>query len=156
MLTQWNTPYDFDDMFSAMNLLRSTMDRVLDDGWQGSGFVTDRALPVRAGNWPRANLLDAGQSLILTAEIPGMTREDVKLTLNQEVLTIQGERKVQVPEGYSAHRREREAVRFSRSFALPCHVDPERTNAVVKNGVLTVTLQKAPDALPRQITIVAG
>ena len=47
-------------------------------------------------------------------------------------------------------------MRFARSFTLPCRVDPERTVAVVQNGVLTVTLPKAAEAQPRQITVKAG
>lgn len=155
MLTRWNTGWsDFDDMFAAMNQLRSYMDRVFEDAF-GSRFSDGRALPFTAGSWPRANLIDAGSSLILTAEVPGLSDKDLKLTLNQEVLTITGERKAQAPEGYSAHRQERPAVKFSRSFALPCRVDADRTSATVKNGILTVTLAKAADAMPRQIAVKA-
>jgi HSP20 family protein len=155
MLTRWNTGWsDFDDMFAAMNQLRSYMDRVFEDAFAGR-YAEGRALPLFAGTWPRANLIDAGSNLILTAEVPGLSEKDLKLTLNQEVLTLSGERKVQAPEGYSAHRQERAAVNFSRSFALPCRVNAERTSASVKNGILTVTLEKAADAMPRQIAVKA-
>ena len=150
MLTHWNTgSNDFDEMVSAMNLLRTYMDRVFEDP-----FVS-RALPSYAGAWPRANLIDAGSNLILTAEVPGQSDKDVRLTLNQEVLTIAGERTVDAPKGYSAHRQERPAVNFSRSFTLPCRVNADRTSATVKNGILTVTLEKAADAMPRQISVKA-
>jgi HSP20 family protein len=69
---------------------------------------------------------------------------------------VSGERRVQTPEGYSAHRQERAAINFSRSFALPCRVNADRTSASVKNGILTVTLEKAADAMPRQIAIKAA
>jgi HSP20 family protein len=155
MLTRWNTGWsDFDDMFAAMNQLRTYMDRVFEDAF-GARFAEGRGLPLLAGMWPRANLIDAGSSLVVTAEVPGLSENDVKLTLNQEVLTISGERKVQVPEGYSAHRQERASVNFSRSFALPCRVNAERATATVKDGILTVTLEKAADAMPRQITVKA-
>jgi HSP20 family protein len=156
MLTRWNTGWNaFDDMLSSLNQLRTNMDRVLENAWNGqsSGGV---ALPLRAGTWPRANLVDAGTNLVLSAEVPGVSERDVKLTLSQEVLTIAGERMSAAPEGYSVHRQERPAVTFSRSFALPCRVNPERTNASVKNGILTVTLEKMSDAIPRQISIKAG
>jgi HSP20 family protein len=155
MLTRWNTGWsDFDDMFAMMNQLRSYMDRVFEDTF-GSRFAEGRALPFYAGTWPRANLIDAGSNLIVTAEVPGLSEKDIKLTLNQEVLTISGERKVQAPEGYSAHRQERAAVSFSRSFALPCRVNADRSSASVKDGILTVTLEKAADAMPRQIAVKA-
>lgn len=153
MLTRWNTGWnDFDEMFSAMNQLRTYMDRVFEDA-VGGRFSDSRALPSYAGTWPRANLIDAGTNLILTAEVPGLSEKDVRLTLNQEVLTIAGERKVEAPEGYSAHRQERATVNFTRSFALPCRVNADRTSATVRNGILTVTLEKAADAMPRQIAV---
>jgi HSP20 family protein len=156
MLTRWNTGWsDFDEMFSAMNQLRSYMDRVLEDGFHGR-IADGRVLPFYAGTWPRTNLVDAGANLVLTAEVPGLSENDIKLTLNQEVLTISGERKVQAPEGYSAHRQERATVSFSRSFTLPCRVNAERTTASVKNGILTVTIEKAADAMPRQIVVKAA
>ena len=153
MLTRWNYGWDdFEDVFSAMSELRERMDRVFDEAF-GGRFWSGRALPFSAGAWPRANLVDAGSNLILTAEVPGLSEKDVKLTLNQDVLTVSGERNVQPPEGYTAHRQERAAVKFSRSFALPCRVDAERTSATVKNGILTVTLEKAAEAKPRQIAV---
>lgn len=156
MLTRWNAGWnELDEMFSAMNQLRTYMDRVFEDAL--GGRVSDgRALPFIAGTWPRANLIDAGSNLIVTAEVPGLSEKDLKLTLNQDVLTISGERKVQAPEGYSAHRQERATVNFSRSFALPCRVNGDRTSASVKNGILTVTLEKAADAMPRQIAVKAS
>jgi HSP20 family protein len=128
------------------------MDRVFEDTF-GSRLSDGRALFSYAGIWPCANLIDAGANLILTAEVPGLSEKDVRLTLNQEVLTIAGERTVDAPQGYSAHRQERPAVNFSRSFALPCRVNADRTSATVKNGILTVTLEKAADAMPRQIAV---
>jgi HSP20 family protein len=155
MLTRWNSGWsDFEDMFATLNQLRSYMDRVF-EGAFGSRLADGLPLPFSSGTWPRANLIDAGSNLVVTAEVPGLSEKDIKLTLNQEVLTISGERKVQPPEGYSAHRQERAAVTFSRSFALPCAVNAERASASVKDGILTVTLEKAAEAMPRQIAVKA-
>lgn len=157
MLTRWhNTGWtEFDDLFSAMNQLRTHMDRVFDDA-VGPGLSDGRMLPFYSGTWPRSNLIDSGPNLVLTAEVPGLSEKDIKLSLNQEVLTISGERQTKVPEGYSAHRQERTAVKFARSFVLPCRVDADRTTATVKNGILTVTLEKAAEAMPRQIAVKAS
>jgi len=156
MITRWNTGWnEFEQMFSAMNELRTRMDRMFEDafgGWRSDGGE----LAFQVGTWPRANLIDAGSGLVVTAEVPGLTDKDIKLSLNQDVLSISGERQVKAPEGYSAHRQERPAVRFSRSFALPCRVNPEKATAAVKNGILTVTLEKAADAMPRQIAVKAS
>lgn len=149
----WN---DWDDMFSAMNQLRSSMDRVFEDQPTGRAWSPRAPLPTFGGAWPRANLADNGSALIVTAEVPGLSERDVKLSLNQDVLTLAGERKTVVPEGYLNHRQERPMMQFSRSFSLPCAVDPDRATASVKDGILTVTLEKAKEAQPRQISVKAS
>jgi HSP20 family protein len=150
MLTRWNDRNDFDDLFSAMTDMRSYMDQVFEEAF-GTGFTNGRAMT--SGSWPRVNLLDSGSSLVLTAEVPGLTEKDIELSLNQQVLTIAGQRKLEVPEGYSTHRNERASFQFSRSLSLPCRVDGDKTTATVRDGILTVTLEKAADARPRQISI---
>jgi HSP20 family protein len=152
MLTRWNTSWsEFDDMFSTVSQLKEYMDQLFRDdgvrGWSG------RAGSQLGGSWPRANLVDSGSTLMLTAEVPGLSEKDIKLSLNQDVLTVAGERATRAPEGYTLHRQERPSIQFSRSFALPCRVNADRTSAVVRNGILTVTLEKASDAMPRQITV---
>jgi HSP20 family protein len=142
-------------MFSAFNDLRTRMDSLFDDVF-GGPLQSVRALGAAHEGWPHANLVDDGNQLVLTAAVPGLSERDVKLTLNQNVVTISGERKVEVPEGYSVHRRERADVNFTRSFALPCRVNADRTSAAVKDGILTVTLEKSADAMPRQITVGAA
>jgi len=154
MLTHWNTGWsEFDDMFSTMNQLRQYIDRVFDDS---GNQRPSRSMAQLGGSWPRANLHDLGGSLELTAEVPGLSEKDIKLLINQDVLTISGKRPTEVPEGYSVHRMERPSIEFSRSFALPCRVNSDRVSALVRNGILTVTLEKASDAMPREITIKAS
>jgi HSP20 family protein len=103
--------------------------------------------------WPRVNLADTGAELVLTADVPGLGEKDVEVSLEHDVLTISGERKVTPPSGYTAHRQEREAFKFTRSFNLPCPINSERANATVKQGVLTISLPKAPEAQPKRIEI---
>lgn len=109
----------------------------------------------RTVTWPQANLYDRGKELVLCADVPGLTEKNIQITANQEMVTLTGERDVDVPEGYSVHRQERGRVKFSRTFTMPCRVDAEKTSASVKNGVLTITLAKAPEAQPRQISVKA-
>ncbi len=106
-----------------------------------------------AGTWPRLDVLDDGANLVVTGDVPGMTEKDFDIRLEDGVLTIKGERKAFAPEGYEVLRRERHAARFQRSLALPQKVDVEKTTARVKDGVLTITLAKAPEARPRQIAV---
>ncbi len=152
MWPRWNLGWnDFDDMFSAMSQLRTYMDRVFDDTgaarvWEGRSL----------GGWPRANLTDTGANISITAEVQGLSDKDIKVSLNQDVLTLSGQRPIEAPKGYSTHRQERASVEFSRSFSLPCRVNPEHATAVVKDGIVTVTLEKAADAMPRQISVKAA
>jgi HSP20 family protein len=156
MLTRFS---DIDRTFAVMDQLRRRMDRLFDeyepgrtraDARSGSG---DEAERLWARRWPRLSLHDTGESLVLKAEVPGLGDKDVQLSIHQDVLTLSGERKAEVPEGYYVHRQERAPVKFARSFTLPCKVDPEKSNATLKDGVLTVTLTKAPEAQPRQIAV---
>jgi HSP20 family protein len=103
--------------------------------------------------WPRVNLADHGADLVLTADVPGLSEKDVQVSIEQDVLTISGERKLNAPEGFAAHRQERGSYKFTRSFNLPARVDNDKVNANVKQGVLTVTLPKTAEAQPRRIEI---
>lgn len=156
MQTRWNQGWnEYDEMFSTMSQLRNYMDRMFGEDSEGRTWEGPLAAGF-AATWPRANLVDNGETLALTAEVPGMTEKDIKLSLNQDVLTLEGERKVDSPKGYSTHRQERPVVQFSRSFTLPCMVNPDRATATVRNGLLTVTLEKATEALPRKISVKAS
>jgi HSP20 family protein len=147
---------DFDRTFDVLDELRRQMDRVWND-YDGTWGVTPSATQtLSSASWPRFNVLDAGANLVVTAEVPGLTEKDLEVSLEDGVLTIGGERKSLQPEGYAVHRRERPAFRFGRSFALPVKVDAEKTAATVKDGILTITLAKAPEARPRQISVKAG
>lgn len=149
MLTRWD---DMNRTLAAMGELRRRMDRVYDE----ERDFDERPFGSRAvATWPRINVIDAGANIVVTAEVPGLGEKDVELTLNQNVLSLKGERKSDVPEGYAVHRQERVPVRFARSFAMPWKIDAEKTTAAVKDGVLTITLAKAPEAQPRTIAVKA-
>jgi HSP20 family protein len=104
-------------------------------------------------DWPRTTLEDTGSAFVLRAEVPGLDEKAIELSVDESSVRLKGERPDLAPEGYSVHRKERAAYRFARSFALPTKADPEKVEAVVKSGVLTVTLPKAKEAQPRQISV---
>lgn len=151
----WNRFSDFDRTFAVMDELRRRMDRLFEeyDVPARAQLRGEFDQPPRYTAGPRIHLFDTGKAFVVKADLPGMTEKDVQISLNQDVLTLTGERKPDAPEGYVVHRKERNATRFSRSFTLPSKVDPEKTSAVLKNGVLTLTLNKAPEAQPRQIAV---
>jgi len=146
----WTRVNDFDRMFGAMDLLRSRMNRVFGDPDRSYG--NDYGWVVAEGA-PRTNLYDAGNHFEIKAEVPGLTKEDLNLRIQGNYLEISGNRKADAPEGYKAHRVERAAGSFTRSFTLPADVDTEKVEASLKDGILTLTLPKAEAAKPKQITI---
>lgn len=150
MLTRWS---DFDRTFFLMDEMRRRMDRLWDEYDTGRADWHRNEAITRATAFPRVNLFDTGASLVIHAEVPGLGEKDVQLSINQDVLTLKGERKFDGPEHYSVHRQERGPVKFARSFTLPTKVDPEHASATLKNGVLTITLPKTPEAQPRQISV---
>lgn len=147
MWTRWN---DIDRMFNVVNLLQSGMNRVLADH---DGFGAVRTGWGGAAVGPRTNLYDAGDHLEIKAEVPGIAKEDLNIRIQGNYLEISGSRKADAPEGYAAHRVERGAASFTRSFTLPADVDPAKVEAALKNGLLTLTLPKAETAKPKKIAI---
>ncbi|MBL9102431.1 MAG: Hsp20/alpha crystallin family protein [Myxococcales bacterium] len=147
MMTYWN----LSDPYRAFDTLRRRMDQVFRD--YDAGASNGRARPTVG--YPRVDLHDTKEAFVLTAEVPGMTENDVQIAVTSDSLTIQGERKSAAPEGYAVHRQERGQLRFARSFAMPARVDVEKVTATVKHGVLTVTLPKHPDSQPKSITVKA-
>jgi len=153
MLTRWS---DFDRILGWPNY-RSTFSTVEQFRRQLGRLFDEWESPVHYGmtTWPRTNLYDAGNELIVTAEVPGMTSKDVEVTVHQNILTLSGKRVEKAPEGYSVHRQERVPIEFQRTFSLPTKVDMEKTSAEVKDGILSIRMAKAPEATPRQITVQA-
>ncbi|HEX8952431.1 MAG TPA: Hsp20/alpha crystallin family protein, partial [Polyangia bacterium] len=99
-----------------------------------------------AGFTPAVDVVEDDQKFELYADLPGVAQADLDIQVDKDVLTIKGERKL-------AKRGERVAGAFSRAFTLPKHVDAEKIAASLKDGVLTLTLPKRPEAQPRQIKV---
>lgn len=144
---------DFDGTFDVLDELRRQMDRVWNDYDGTWGFARTPTQALSPATWPRINVLDSGANVVVTADVPGLTDKEIDVSLEDGVLTVSGERKELAPEGYTVLRRERAALGFTRSVALPFKVDAEKTTATVKDGVLTIALAKAPETRPRQIAV---
>jgi HSP20 family protein len=114
----------------------------------------DRLTEAGDTGWtPPVDLYETVDRYVLTAELPGLAREDLEIRFLDGQLQVQGQRpSPRVPcEQY--HRVERGHGPFLRRFALPAAVDPDRISADLKDGVLTITIPKAPGALPRRIDV---
>ena len=145
----------YHDPWRQMEDMRSQMDRVFRGFLQPGANATSHPRPFSTRG-PRFELADEGNQLVLRADLPGLSEDELRLDATPEALTVSGERKADSPEGYSLHRQERSELDFSRSFALPCRVDLETVTATLERGQLTVTLPKQTDAQPRAITVKAG
>jgi HSP20 family protein len=95
---------------------------------------------------PAIDIVEDGDSFVLDIELPGMRPTDVTVSFEDGVLTIRGERKLEVAEGDAFHRRERAYGAFYRAFSLPPLVDGSQTVAVMAEGVLTLRLPKREPA----------
>jgi HSP20 family protein len=134
--------------FGAFDQLRQEVDRLLNDF----------AEVAPQGSWaaPRLHFEDTGAAFVVKADLPGLAEKDLDLSVTSTTLTLRGERKLEPPQGYTVHRNERNGYRFARSFELPAKVDADKVEAKLVNGVLEVTLPKAEEARPKQITVKAG
>jgi HSP20 family protein len=106
---------------------------------------------------PAVDVYEDQHTITLTAELPGVDDKDVNISLENGVLTINGERKMENEENRdNFHRIERSYGRFIRTFNLPSTVNPENVKAEFNNGVLKITLEKREEAKPKQIKIESG
>lgn len=138
--------------WGSFDQLRREMDALLNRfGGAPSGSVRGR------GVFPAVNLYETAEAYILTAELPGVSADDIHVALEGSTLTLQGERKIdyqgQGQGEIGLHRRERQAESFHRAFELPATIDADKVEAKHRNGVLMLRLPKAPEHQPRQIAI---
>jgi HSP20 family protein len=110
---------------------------------------------ISTGDWaPRVDIAETDKAFEIKAEIPEVNKEDVKVTVHNGVLTIQGERKQEKEEeGKRFHRVERCYGSFTRCFTLPDNVDATKIGASFKDGVLNLQLQKTEEAKPKSIEV---
>ena len=143
------------DPFRELAQLQDRLNRVFTDANGRRGRTSDENL-LTSGTWaPPVDIYENGNhELVLRAELPDMSREDIDLTVDSGTLTIKGEKKFssEVSED-QFHRLERRYGTFTRSFSLPQTVDAAKVSADYKNGVLTVRLPLREEAKPRQIKV---
>ena len=104
--------------------------------------------------WPSADIVETDTAYLIKAEIPGVQKEDVKVTVQDGMLTMQGERKIEKEEkGKKFHRIERSYGSFVRSFRVPDDADENSVKAEFKDGMLNVTLAKSEKAKSVNVTV---
>lgn len=126
---------------------------VLDQAFNGWPFSNGSRDLVASAWVPATDIVEEADGVRLALELPGLKPEDVKITLENSVLTVRGEKKQTTEEKGKIYRYERSYGAFERSFTLPNTVDPEGVIAKFANGVLTVWVPKAEQAKPREIQV---
>jgi HSP20 family protein len=109
----------------------------------------DRFAPGLTGWKPAVDILETRDLYIVTAEVPGMSRDDLDISVHEGRITLAGERHERTPQAEQFHRVERGHGSFSRTFQLPVPVDGERVTADLRDGVLTVTCPKVAESARR-------
>ena len=138
--------------FSDIENLHREMNRLFDFSFPGFTH-SDSALAV--SSWaPAIDVQDTKDNIVVKADLPGFKKEDIKVSVEDDVLTIQGERKSESDVKEEKYlKTERYYGSFQRRFILPAAIDNNKLNAAFKDGVLELTLGKRQDAKPKQITI---
>lgn len=132
------------DPFTDMRRLQAEMNRLFED----TGSMRTARV------YPPVNIWLGEDSVVVTAEMPGLSHDDIELTVHDDRLTIRGERRsASEEEKIVWHRRERPAGSFARTVELPFRVDAEKIDARFQNGVLAVEMQRPERDRPRRIAI---
>jgi HSP20 family protein len=140
------------DPFRELAHMQDRINRIFGDVY--TRRFTDDVM--QRGEWiPAVDIYENNdQEIVLRAELPGIAKEDIDLRVENNTLTLKGERKrEQEIKDDQYHRIERSYGTFSRSFSLPSRVDTDKVRADFKDGVLTITLPLKEEARPKQIAV---
>jgi len=134
------------------NQLQSEINRLFES--RAGGGAEDSSTVVTSHWMPTVDIREDADRFVLFADIPGVDTKDIEITMENGVLTIRGERKLESEEERQGYKRmERARGTFYRRFSLPDSADPERVSARGKNGVLEVTIPKHERVQPRKIAV---
>jgi len=147
LLTRWNPRTDLWDPFSGVSEIQDEMNRLFSTSLGQRGLFEDGFAPALDVTVDEGNVK-------VQVDLPGLAREDVNVTLQDNYLTIRGEKKRETESRESSYfHKERVHGAFRRTIELPVAVDARKIDARFKDGVLHVTLPKAEDAKPKQIEV---
>jgi len=132
-----------------MGRFQTDVDFFLNNLW---GLGTPEALT--HANWPTADIYEDREGVRLQFEVPGLEPGAVKVQLNENILTVSGERKLENEDRKDNYRRiERRYGAFERSFSLPQNVDTDKVQASYRNGLLTIYVPRSEKAKPRSVQV---
>lgn len=145
----YNVPaVGFRNAFEQLDRMRRQFDHLFGDLSQARRGLTG------SGVFPQINLTEDADKFYVRAELPGVKADQIEMQATAKNLSISGERKIESEnEGVRYHRREREAGKFSRILSMPTEIDPDRIEARMQDGILTIHVPKAEAVKPRQISV---
>ena len=146
---RWRSPfYENFREFGELNRLQDEVNRLYET------FFGKKPTRPRAEVFPPVNISEDRDTIYAKAELPGVGPEDIDITVDEESLTLKGNRKIEADrEGISYHRREREGGAFNRKVSLPTRIITDKVHAETKDGILTVAMPKAEEVKPKTIEI---
>jgi HSP20 family protein len=149
-ITRSSTP-----AYTDAQTLQSRLSRLFDEAFRGWPLTTQEDGGSLVGQWvPPVDVFEDTDAVRIVAELPGVKPEDVKISLENNVLTVRGEKRQAAEENTDrVHRYERYYGIFERSFSVPTTVDADHIKATYDLGVLTIRLPKVERAKPRQIEV---
>ncbi len=133
--------------FDALLGMQRALEEAMRSDWMGLGTSSRGAFP------PINVFQDEQDSYVLVAELPGVAREQVSIEIDRNQVRLHGEKVIDYGENVSLHRRERQAGRFDRTFAVPFEVDADKAQARFQNGMLALYLPPVEENKPRTIPI---
>ena len=149
-LTRWPRPELAWPNFGRLTSLRDEIDRL----FESPLAELARSSQLLSGWTPALDIFEDKDNVIVKAELPGMKREEIEVSLHDGSLSISGERKSETKhEEAEVYRAERFVGRFQRTVSLPTAVAADKVKAQYKDGILTVTLPKTEESKPKQIEV---
>ncbi len=151
-LVRWNPVRELATIPSSILSMQQEINRMFDRFFRGGVLDEGDLFP---STWmPAVDLLEKDDEFVAKVELPGVHKDDVKVTLHDNILTIRGEKKEErESKDSNYHRLERSYGSFQRSFTLPTSVRQDKVEAEFRDGVLTITMPKAEEAKRKQIEV---
>jgi len=136
------SPFSYgSDPYEEMRRVQNEMNRML------------QRAPQRESGYPSMNVYVSQDGVAITVELPGVSEEDLEISVHRDTVTVKGKRNLGVEDVSSYHRRERGGSSFARTLSLPFRVDPDNVDASYRHGVLRLSLHRPEEDRPKRISI---
>jgi HSP20 family protein len=136
----------FSDPFDALLNMQQVLDRSLFSDWLGLSTAS-------RGAFPAVNVYQQDDDLVVIAEMPGVEKDEIDISIKRNQLRISGKRSINYGDNVIVHRQDRKAGTFDRTFTLPLEIDADSVKAEYKDGLLTLHLPRAEKDRPKRVAV---